>query len=297
MTTHHDPFTTASGDPDGERARERRHAVLAELLSAYADQELPAETASQIDAHLLGCARCRHELALHLAVRDRLAVEPTPAVPAALASRIASAIDALATPAAESGAARVDWRHSLWVTWSGWAVAAVLALMLASGIGAPRPRAPSSRSPGELAGATATSIPIPMVEAAIANYRAVMAGDLPGRARDLAAVRAAMPFSFEPMNGADIRLLAAWTTDIRGEPAAALAYRWGDRVVVQYVVSEQLFFRNPTVRQAVAASRRFTTVRGAQSVLAWPEHASGTLLVGDGPPDALVRLHDARDGR
>lgn len=297
MTTHHDPFPAAFGDPDGERARERRHAVLAELLSAYADQELPAETASQIDAHLLGCARCRRELALHLAVRDRLAAEPTPAVPAALASRIASAIDALATPTAEVPVARAAWRHSLWVTWSGWVVATVLALMLANGIGAPRPRAPSSRDAGAPTVADATTVPIPMVEAAVANYRAVMAGDLPGRARDLAAVRAAMPFSFEPMNGADIRLLAAWTTDIRGEPAAALAYRWGDRVVVQYVVSEQLFFNNATVRQAVAASRLFATIRGAQSVMAWPEHASGTLLVGDGPPDELVRLHDASGRR
>ena len=45
--------------PDTDDVREARHQVLATLLGAYADGELPAETASQIDAHLLGCARCR----------------------------------------------------------------------------------------------------------------------------------------------------------------------------------------------------------------------------------------------
>lgn len=77
---------------------------------------------------------------------------------------------------------------------------------------------------------------------------------------------------------------------IRGEPAAALAYRWGDLVVVQYVVSEELFFRNPVVRQAIAARRGFVTVRGPQSVIAWPESVGGTLLVGDGSPEELVKV-------
>ena len=46
--------------------------VLIDLLGAYADGELPPETTSQIDAHLVGCVRCRRELAVHRAMRRRL---------------------------------------------------------------------------------------------------------------------------------------------------------------------------------------------------------------------------------
>ena len=60
------------GESAAERAaREERHQVIIELLAAYADGELPPETTSQIDAHLVGCARCRRDLAVHQAVSRR----------------------------------------------------------------------------------------------------------------------------------------------------------------------------------------------------------------------------------
>ena len=60
------PLARDAVETQSEReAREARHQVLIELLAAYADRELPAETTSQIDAHLVGCARCRSELAVH----------------------------------------------------------------------------------------------------------------------------------------------------------------------------------------------------------------------------------------
>src|SRR5918998_6564553 len=88
------------GESAAERAaREERHQVIIELLGAYADGERPPETTSQLDAHLVGCARCRRDLAMHQAVRRRLGVEPPVAAPPALRERIAVAI--AATPAAD----------------------------------------------------------------------------------------------------------------------------------------------------------------------------------------------------
>ena len=89
------PLARGSSEEAGKReSREARHQVLIELLGAYADRELPTETASQIDAHLVGCARCRNELAVHQAVRMRLGVAPPVAAPPALRERIAAAIAA-----------------------------------------------------------------------------------------------------------------------------------------------------------------------------------------------------------
>src|SRR5687767_13187070 len=96
------PRATGLGESAAERAaREERHQVIIELLGAYADGELPPETTSQIDAHLVGCLRCRRDLAVHQAVRSRLGVEPPLAAPPALRERIAAAVAAtpvVATP-------------------------------------------------------------------------------------------------------------------------------------------------------------------------------------------------------
>ena len=98
-----DPLAAArplgAPDPEGERAREARHRVLSDLLAAHADDELPPETASQVEAHLVGCARCRRELAVHHAVRRRLGEAPLPPAPRALHDRIALATAALPAPA------------------------------------------------------------------------------------------------------------------------------------------------------------------------------------------------------
>src|SRR5918998_3894002 len=80
------------GESAAERAaREERHQVIIELLGAYADGERPPETTSQLDAHLVGCARCRRDLAMHQAVRRRLGVEPPLAAPPAPRERLAAA--------------------------------------------------------------------------------------------------------------------------------------------------------------------------------------------------------------
>src|SRR5918992_1826797 len=89
-----------------QAAREERHQVLIELLAAYADGELPPETTSQIDAHLVGCARCRRDLSVHQAVQRRLGVEPPLAAPPALRERIAAAVAATPVPASPTPMAR-----------------------------------------------------------------------------------------------------------------------------------------------------------------------------------------------
>jgi hypothetical protein len=77
---------------------------------------------------------------------------------------------------------------------------------------------------------------------------------------------------------------------IRGEQAAVMAYRWQDRVVVQYVVSEALFFRQPVVRDSVTAAGRFTAEDGSRSVVAWPNPGAGSLIISDLPVNELERL-------
>ena len=113
------------------------------------------------------------------------------------------------------------------------------------------------------------------------------AGDLPGRARDLSVVRAAVSFPVEPLRAANLRLVGAWTTELRGEPAAVLAYRLDDRLVVQYLVAEDAFFRHPAVRSAVADRHLLTASVGGRSIVAWPDAATGTVLVGDVPARRL----------
>ena len=65
--------------------------------------------------------------------------------------------------------------------------------------------------------------------------------------------------SLAPMQWANGRVLARWTTRVGGEPAEAYAVRLGNSLIVQYQISERVFFRNPDVRQAVARAGDFRT--------------------------------------
>ncbi len=112
-------------------------------------------------------------------------------------------------------------------------------------------------------------------------YRAASQGDLPGRARDLELVRSAMPFAVNPLDNPDAHLVAAWTTAFDGEPAAVLAYRWHDTVVLQFVIDESLLFRSREMRNAFAAGRAVVRQAGVQGVVVWPDAAMGSVIVGD----------------
>ena len=275
--------------PADEAARESRHEVLRELLGAYADRELPPETMAQIEAHLVGCAECRSGLEVHDAVRSRLAAERPAAPSPALRARIAAAIDAVPAPVLVSAPAprTVGHRTVVWLAVAGWVAAVVLAIALV---------VQTPASPRRVAGTRAIAAPVQQVAllgGIVDDYARVSHGDLPGRARDLSAVRAAVSFPIEPLRGPDLRLLGAWTTDVRGEPAAVLAYRLRDHLVVQYLVAEDAFFRHPAVRAAVADRHLLTAADGARALVAWPGTSTGTVLVGDVPSEWLQTIWSA----
>lgn len=279
---------------DAERAAQ--HAILADLLGPYADGELPAESAARVEAHLVGCARCRRDLGAQVALRDRLAAEPVAPAPSALRDRILAATAALPAPALPATASHgvpnempnAGSHRGRWVRW-----AALTALVLgatAGGVGLWSARRVSRDDAPALAALAGPAAQVPLVAAALADYRRATAGDLPGRARDLDAVRAAVGLPVEPLRTPGLRLLAAWTTTLAGDPCAVLAYRRGDRLVLHYLVPEAAFFRHSALRAAAVAHRPLAVRDGAQAVLAWPEATSGALLVSDDTPRRLAEL-------
>jgi anti-sigma factor RsiW len=286
MTDERNTLASSRVTPAEEAARESRHEVLRELLGAYADRELPPETVAQIDAHLVGCAECRRGLEVHDAIRARLAAERPAAPSPDFRARIAAAIDAVPAPmvvATPALPARPP-RHVVWLAVAGWVAAIALAIALAVQSGVSRPRVASVRA------IAAPVHQVPLLGGIVDDYARVSRGDLPGRARDLSAVRAAVSFPIEPLRAPDLRLLGAWTTDVRGEPAAVLAYRLRDHLVVQYLVAEDVFFRNPAVRAAVADRHLLTAADSGRALVAWPGTAAGTVLVGDVPSAWLQTL-------
>jgi anti-sigma factor RsiW len=304
MNDPRSPFAALRRElPADDVKREERHQVLATLLGAFADGELPAETASQIDAHLLGCPRCRRELTVHQTLRLRLEQEPLATAPMAFRDRIIATIAATPAPKWE-GAARLSSTpaHSgasllvsrlvqrmgrtavVFGAVIGLAVAALGVRWVVLRNAAPRMSIVSASS-------------VPLITAALADYRRVTRGDLPGRARDLAAIREAMPFPVQVLQDPSLRLLAAWTTSLNEQPAAVLAYRWNDHVVLQYFVSELQLYRPPELRRAFANGRALAAKDGAENVVAWPAPAWGSLLIGDVPLDRLMVLRETVGSR
>jgi anti-sigma factor RsiW len=281
--------------PGDDDAREARHQVLATLLGAYADGELPPETSSQIDAHLLGCVRCRREVGMHTAMRVRLSEEPTVTASAVLRERIMQQIARTPGATVLADVAAAPARRPWWVTRSARASAAVAIGLSIALVAYQRAGGEAGASAAALASIKATEVPL--FSLILADYRRVTAGDLPGRARDLDAVRASVPFPVEVLHDPSLRLLGAWSTDLGGEPAAVLAYRWHDRLVLQYLIAEPVFFRHPGMRAPVAAGRLVTASSGSQGMLAWAAPESGAVLIGEVPAAELAALRVGGGGR
>jgi anti-sigma factor RsiW len=274
--------------PEEEAAREAQHQLLIDLLAAYLDAELPAETRAQIEAHLVGCARCRRELRVQHEVRRLLGNEPLAAAPPTFQARIAEAIAAAPIPAGDIPRAPAR-RFRVSVAF------ATATLLVALGLGGWAVTVREDAEGVARAQPATRTLParaasVPLFADVLADYRRVAMTDLPGRSRDLEAVRSAMPFAVEALRAPGLRLVGAWTTELGGEPAAVLAYRVDDRVVLQYLVSEERFFRHPAVRNAVADGRPVTSADGGQVMVAWPARAAGIVVVGELAPERMSQI-------
>lgn len=279
--------------PEDDATREARHELLATLLAAYVDGELPPETTAQIDAHLLGCRRCRREVTVHQSLVTRLTRATRPAVSAALANRLQEAIAAapIAAPRDVVGAPLPDGSPTVATSRRRWivgatAVTAVIAVALVFDV-----RGRTSVIPALQPAAFVVGAPVPLLELVAANFRTASARDLPGRARDLETVRRAVPFTVEPLRSTDLQLVAAWTTDLDGEVAAVLAYKWRETLVLQYVVSEAWLFRSLPMRGAFAEGRAVAAESPGAGMLSWSSGQGSSIVVADQHWPTLVPLH------
>ena len=279
--------------PHDVETREARHELLASFLAAYADGELPAETNSQIDVHLAGCARCRRELTVHRTLRDRLSREPVPAATAALRDRIATGIRN-APPPVERAPIAMDKQISRARTrrFPLFTAGVVSFALMTFAIASLRTNNRASNTSVTITSAQS----VPVMAAVLADYRRVAAGDLPGRARDLDAVRAAVPFAIAPLSNPNLRLLGAWTTTLAGEPAAVFAYRWNERVVFQYLIPEDLMFQSSNVRTLLARTHSVAAHDGVENLLLWARPESGAVLVGEFSTEEFTAMRAADSG-
>ena len=272
------------------------HAVT--LLAAYADDELPPEARREVEAHLAECVECVQELRVQTALRLRLREEESALEPSDTLMRLEAYLAHLGRSASEQRASAVDigpgkrpaLRRPL-VAWSGWLVAASLAAVWALGLRGSSGQGMGGMSMGRLAAVSVDSVPESIADAALHDFKRVADAALP-QGPELAAVESQVPFSVPALTAPHMRLIGAWTTNIDGVPTAALAYRCHDRLVVQYVVPEHVFFRPPRVRQAIAAAGLYAAGEGKVHAVGWPGRDNGSFLVGEFTAPELAAMRD-----
>ena len=235
---------------------------------------------------------------MQTALRHRLRAEESAVEPSDALMRLEAYVAHLGRGAREQRASAVRigsrkrsvLRHPL-VAWGGWLAAASLAAVWA--LGPHRPTGPGmgGMSMGSLAPVSVDSVPERIADAALQDFKRVASSSLP-QGPELAAVESQVPFSVPALTAPHMRLIGAWTTTIDGLPAAALAYRCHDRLVVQYVVPEHGFFRPARVRQAVAASGLYAVGEGKIHAVGWPGRDNGSFLVGEFTAPELAAMRD-----
>jgi anti-sigma factor RsiW len=228
-----------------------------------------------IEEHLRSCDQCRRELRLLEATRARLRRLARPAPDAALRGPIFAALDREAPAAPTAARAPRRW---LLAAAGGWAAAAALGVLYVA--------RPGGR--GREAGPGGVALPA-MVDEALREYERASAGELP-RAGERGELEAAFGRPIPYLEGPDLPIVSAWLTTLRGEPSAAIAYRFRDRVLVQFVVSEGLFFRHHAVRDEIARRGSYVAQVGGRAVLGRPGRGVGSLLVGELSPAQLEGL-------
>jgi anti-sigma factor RsiW len=223
---------------------------LVDLLAAYADEELAEESRREVESHLAGCELCRRELRTQTALRARLQTERPASRPAVSPRLVAHLRAVTGTTAATKASSKGGWSQrvrSLFapnsvLTWGGWLVAASLALVVYQ-----RPAsAPQgmAMAMGKVKVPHPDPVPEPLAGAALEDFQRLNGTTLPvGTA--LPTVQSDVPFSVPYLRSSHMRLIGSWAMEFEGERAAVLAYRCHNRLVVQYVVSERTFFRQP----------------------------------------------------
>lgn len=257
------------------------HAWVREHASAFVDGELSAPNAARVRAHLERCVHCRRDIRTQRSLKQRLRELRLDRDQACRLRELPG----------RAPAARPTRRHML--AYCVWAALALLPLTWFA-----RERLRSDPRLTEAA-------PVPIAHDAVADYRKRVVHGLPQPGLDLATRPRRMDLPDRALGQlgplaqlAQVArlaepgavLVAAWTTELRGMPAAALAYRFRSRTVIQYVVSEELFFQPGAVRKSVHRHGRYMTHEGPHSVVAWPVSGAGVWLVGDLPIQELERL-------
>ena len=265
------------------------HDAYAELLAGLVDGELGADEVERVERHLAGCPVCRRELEAQSLVRTRLMRESRIQTSPELAARV---MDLVARqPALEN---RPDIlpaaaRSRVILGWIGWILAASLAGVL---LWTHRPGRSEASPGGRMNPARLVSVdshPGVMSAAVLHQFKRVDEAELP-RGLDLAQLKQAVPFQVNPLTAPHMRFITAWTTELQGEPAAAIAYRCHDRLVVQYVISEAHFFRHAQVRRAIAEQGVYAVSEGNVSTVAWADQDSGSFLVGEFSASELAAM-------
>lgn len=274
---------------DWQREAEQ-HDVIASLLAAYVDGELPPETATQLDAHLRECPRCAREVSMQRQLAAGLGQIGGPMASAALHTRIRQSIAAVPATEIASPAATADvrrWRIGRW----GWG--AVVVLLAALGLGR------VFRSAQTVAATNAAAAPVsvmgntPLLDSLAAQWRVLSLENLPGRARDVDAMRRTLGVPVLPLESPGLDLAAAWTTTAWGELLGVLAYRFDDRLVLQFTIPEALLARSGSLNAALAETAVLVARRDAVSVVAWRTPGGATVLAGGVTVDQLRAFHAA----
>jgi anti-sigma factor (TIGR02949 family) len=264
------------------------HDAFAELLAGLVDGELSAEDVERVERHLAGCPACRRQLEAQTLVRTRLMRQSRVHASPGLAARVMDRITRQVALEDRPDILPVAARHQFILGWIGWILAASLAGVLLWTHGLRRSETPAGNlTPARLV--SVDSHPGVMSAAVLHQFKRVDESELP-RGLDLVQLKQAVPFQVNPLTAPHMRFIAAWTTELQGEPAAAIAYRCHDRLVVQYIISEAHFFRHARVRRAIAEQGVYAVSEGNVSTVAWADQDSGSFLVGEFSASELAAM-------
>lgn len=293
--------------PERDQEREVQHEALASLIGACVDGELPPETVAQINAHLVGCSRCRREMALQRSVAAATGQIAGPTASAALQTRIRLAVaNAPIVPSVRRGPSSASWftrSVQRFVAIGRARVALLLVGVVVATVWWNVTRANARRSSsaepsaGGARAVIAPSVTVPppdlLLDSLISDFQQTAARDLPGRARDLETVRRAIAVPLQPLSTGAAALIGAWTVQLDGELVGVLAYRWQETLLLQYVVSDEVLYRSARIRQAFATGRRVVRQQGSIGVVARPQTRGGTVLMAAVPWARLESVFDA----